>query len=96
MTSLPRLAAVALALAPLAASLSLSAAATAPVAAAAAVRAAPFDVVEAEIQACRQRTGRDYAACEAETEGKALIREAELALAAPAPLPGAGARPRLQ
>jgi len=92
MTSLPRLAVVALALMPLAASFSLTV--TAP--AVAAVRAAPFDVAEAEIQACRQRTGRDYAACEAETEGKALIREAELALATPDALPGADARPRLR
>lgn len=98
MTSLPRLAVAALAAVPLAASFSLFGAVArgeTPAVATPAVAAA-FDLREAEIQACRHRTGRDYADCEDETEGKALVRDAELALATLPPQPGAAARPSLQ
>lgn len=43
--------------------------------------AAPFDAAEAETLVCEVRSGRSRDECGAETEGKALIREAELAQA---------------
>jgi len=36
------------------------------------------DVAEAETLACQARSGRDWDDCDAETAGKALIRDAEL------------------
>ena len=91
MIPLSRLAAGAFAAMLLAASFSLFSAVPRLVAPVVAAHVEPFDVVEAEIQACRSRGGRSHAQCEAEVEGKALIRDAEPAFATPSP-----ATPRTQ
>ena len=96
MISLPRLASGMLAVTLLAASFSLFSAVPRVVAPAVAAHLAPFDVVEAEIQTCQSDGRRDYAQCEAEVEGKALIRDAELALASPDAPSGRFARTRVQ
>ena len=96
MISLPRLASGALAATLLVASFSLFSAVPRVVVPVVAAHAAPFDVVEAEIQVCQSRGGRGYAQCEAEVEGKALIRDAEMASAAPSPLPGRFERTSVQ
>ena len=88
MIPLPRLAAGAFAATSLAASFLLLSAVPRMVVPVVAAHGAPFDVFEAEVQACRSRGGRSDAQCDAEVEGKALVRDAELALAAPSPLPG--------
>ena len=96
MIPLSHLAAGAFAATLLAASFSLFCAVPRIVAPVVAAHVEPFDVVEAEIQACRSRGGRSHAQCEAEVEGKALIRDAELALAAPSPLPARTQRTRVE
>ena len=83
MTRLPHLALVALATTLLTASFSLFCAVPRVVLPAIAVHPTAFDLAEAEIQACLRASGRGYADCEAEVEGKTLIRDAELALAVP-------------
>jgi len=47
------------------------------VAHAVAVRPVAFDVLQAEIDDCRLRSGRTHDECADEVEGKALIRQAE-------------------
>ena len=96
MTRLPRLALVALATTLLTASFSLFCAVPRVVLPAIAVHPTAFDLAEAEIQACLRASGRGYADCEAEVEGKTLIRDAELALAAPDSASERHARSRLQ
>jgi len=44
-----------------------------------AVHAVAIDVAEAETLACQVRSGRSWDDCDAETAGKALIRDAERA-----------------
>jgi hypothetical protein len=78
MTSLPSLAALACGAALLAASMSVFSVVVPTVLA----RAEPLDVAEAETVVCQLRSGRSHDACGAETEGKALIRDAERSLAA--------------
>jgi hypothetical protein len=82
MTSPPRLAVAALAATLLTASFSLLCAVPRAVVPAIAAHPTVFDIAEAEVQACERAGDRSRAQCEAESEGKALIRDAELALAA--------------
>jgi hypothetical protein len=96
MTYLPRLAVVALAATLLTASFSLFCAVPRVVMPAIAAHPTAFDPAEAEILACQHDSGRSYAQCEAESEGKALIRDAELALATSGASPERLARSRLQ
>jgi len=90
MTRLPRLAAAAPVAALLVASTLLVHSATRVVAPVVA-RAAPFDVAEAETLVCQRQSGRSRAECDAETEAKALIRDAEQQAAG-----RRSARPRMQ
>ncbi len=96
MTCLPRPALAALATTLLTASFSLFCAVPRVVMPAIAAHPTAFDLAEAEIQACQRASGRRYADCEAEIEGKSLIRDAELALAVPDPSSDRLVRSRLQ